>query len=136
MSNAGGSFCTVEGLAIGCHRSHLLPEPKYYATSHAYLDGHCAHHLFRRILVTYTCCGEAIDRQIVRKSEILLSNRNQFQSGANFTTYLDQCYQQPKQHILYARAIRNQKEMRYLSVDVQHNTTLTPFVSAIFAELK
>uniref|UniRef100_A0A0E0BU80 UNC93-like protein 3 n=2 Tax=Oryza glumipatula TaxID=40148 RepID=A0A0E0BU80_9ORYZ len=43
---------------------------------------------------------------------------NQFQSGANFTVHLlHQCYQQPKQHILYARAIRNQKEMKYLSVD-------------------
>uniref|UniRef100_A0A0E0RIV8 UNC93-like protein 3 n=1 Tax=Oryza rufipogon TaxID=4529 RepID=A0A0E0RIV8_ORYRU len=71
---------------------------------------------------------------VVEKPSTVRSN--QFQSGANFTTYLDQCYQQPKQHILYARAIRNQKEMRYLSVDVQHNTTLTPFVSAIFAELK
>uniref|UniRef100_A0A0E0BU83 UNC93-like protein n=1 Tax=Oryza glumipatula TaxID=40148 RepID=A0A0E0BU83_9ORYZ len=63
---------------------------------------------------------------VVEKPSTVRSN--QFQSGANFTTYLDQCYQQPKQHILYARAIRNQKEMKYLSVDVQHNTTLTPFV--------
>uniref|UniRef100_A0A0E0JBA8 UNC93-like protein 3 n=2 Tax=Oryza TaxID=4527 RepID=A0A0E0JBA8_ORYNI len=62
---------------------------------------------------------------VVEKPSTVRSN--QFQSGANFTTYLDQCYLQPKQHILYARAIRNQKEMKYLSVDVQHNTTLTPF---------
>uniref|UniRef100_A0A0D3HVT6 Major facilitator superfamily (MFS) profile domain-containing protein n=1 Tax=Oryza barthii TaxID=65489 RepID=A0A0D3HVT6_9ORYZ len=63
---------------------------------------------------------------------------NQFQSGANFTAHLlHQCYQQPKQHILYARAIRNQKEMKYLSVDVQHNTPLSAICfSDFFAELK
>uniref|UniRef100_A0A0E0JBB5 Major facilitator superfamily (MFS) profile domain-containing protein n=1 Tax=Oryza nivara TaxID=4536 RepID=A0A0E0JBB5_ORYNI len=63
---------------------------------------------------------------------------NQFQSGANFTAHLlHQCYQQPKQHTLYARAIRNQKEMKYLSVDVQHNTPLSAICfSDFFAELK
>ncbi len=72
------------------------------------------------------------------REEILLSNRNQFQSGANFTAHLlHQCYQQPKQHTLYARAIRNQKEMKYLSVDVQHNTPLSAICfSDFFAELK
>uniref|UniRef100_N1R1A4 UNC93-like protein 3 n=1 Tax=Aegilops tauschii TaxID=37682 RepID=N1R1A4_AEGTA len=66
-STGGSSFCTVEGLAIRCHCSHLLLEPKHHTTSNAYLDGRVTRRLLWLVPVTYPCCREAIKHQSVRQ---------------------------------------------------------------------
>jgi len=91
MINAGGCLCTAEGVAVGRHRSHLFPEPKHHAASHAYPDGRWPRHLLWLIPVPYPCRWEVISCHRQKWNRFLMSRPA--------PVWLCQYYQWPEQRL-------------------------------------